>query len=61
MATNVVVSMTLLLLLPLLRSEAVTNMVECKYERSCFPDSSFSDRDCMSYTNSILLPFFAHV
>ena len=44
--------MTIFLLIPLLRCEIVTNMVKCKYERSCFPNDSFNDKDCMSYTNS---------
>lgn len=52
MVTNVVVPMTFFLLIPLLRCEIVTNMVKCKYERSCFPNDSFNDKDCMSYTNS---------
>lgn len=61
MATNVIVTMAFVLLIPLVRPEVVTEMVTCKYERNCFPDTSFNDKDCMSYTNSVFFPFSAHV
>lgn len=62
MVTNVVVPMTFFLLIPLLRCEIVTNMVKCKYERSCFPNDSFNDKDCTAkvYGENFSLFLFFH-